>query len=85
MKQLLKLPLQFFAEPAPEPEPQPEPENALAAVTRHYEEELATRDAKIKDLEATISVLCGGKPAPTPGEPEKNTRKISPTLKALLR
>ena len=48
--------------------------------------ELASRDAKIKDLQATIGVLCGGKPAPAPGEPApKKGGNISPTLKALLR
>lgn len=86
--------LQFFADPAPDPTPAPAPDPApnpspdpsLEQITKHYEAELASRDAKIKDLQATIGVLCGGKPAPTPGEPApKKGGNISPTLKALLR
>ena len=84
--------LQFFADPAPDPAPSPDPAPApapdpsLEQITKHYEAELAAKDAKIKDLQATINVICGGKPAPMPGDPApKKGGNISPSLKALLR
>lgn len=88
------LSLQFFGDPEPDPkadpkanpDPKSEPDPTLEQITKHYEEQLKAKDAKIKDLQATIGVLCGGKPAPTPGDPApKKGGNISPSLKALLR
>lgn len=93
----LHLSLQFFGgpdpvpeptpapTPAPEPTPTPDPES-LAQITQRYQAEIAAKDKQIKDLQETIGVLCGGKPAPTPGDPApKDGRHISPSLRALLR
>lgn len=95
----LHLSLQFFGDPDPAPEPTPAPTPAptpdptpapdpetLAQITQHYQAEIAAKDKQIKDLQETIGVLCGGKPAPTPGDPApKDGRHISASLRALLR
>ena len=73
--------------PAPAPSPSPSPDQTLEQIAKHYEAEIAAKDKQIKDLQATIGVLCGGKPAPTPEKPDdkKGGVTISPSLKALLR
>lgn len=91
----LHLALQFFGDPDPVPEPTPTPTpdpqpapdpESLAQITQRYQAEIAAKEKQIKDLQETIGVLCGGKPAPTPGDPApKDTRHISPSLRALLR